>query len=57
MVGKTKPTILLEILQLTDILCSLDEQPLITQAVTGVAEALEVLLSLSIAEAINQFNL
>jgi PTH1 family peptidyl-tRNA hydrolase len=33
-----------------------DEQPLVTEAVTRVAEALEVLLSRGIAEAMNQFN-
>ena len=33
-----------------------NEQPLVTEAVTRVAEALEVLLSRGIAEAMNQFN-
>lgn len=33
-----------------------DEQPLITEAVARVAEALEVLLSRGIAEAMNKFN-
>jgi len=33
-----------------------EEQPLITEAVARVAEALEVLLSRGIAEAMNKFN-